>query len=222
VSDHPETEVANLVRALTKVERREISDKRMIGAAMKLIAEKGVARTTLAEVGLASGYSRGLPVARFGSKLGLIETIVDFVDDNFAAVSPELTGNLRGIQAAHARIAAHIEAGTKSPIAAWVICHLYGEATSGFPELRPRMHALSESFAKGFETHLVEAQQDGEIAPDVDCKLIATIFVGIVRGIFVEWMLSDKKMDMKSVLPLIQNVTDGLLPVSSTPRNGAL
>lgn len=200
-----------LVHALTKAERREASDSRMISAAMKLIAEKGITRTSLAEVGIAAGYSRGLPVARFGSKLGLIEAIVDFVDDNFAAISPEQTEGLRGLQAVQARIAAHVENGTKSPVAAWVICHLYGEATSGHPELKPRMRTLSETFADGFEKHLLEARQDGEIAPDVDCKFTAAILVGVVRGIFVEWMLSDTKMNIKAITPLVQKMVRAVL-----------
>ena len=59
------------VTGLTQDERAARSDARMGDAAVSLICERGAAGTTLTDVGMRAGYSRGLASARFGSKAGL-------------------------------------------------------------------------------------------------------------------------------------------------------
>lgn len=65
----------------SQAERRAESDRRMMLAALKLIAEKGSTGISMAEVGLAAGYSSGLPAARYGSKLAMLEAVVDFSEN---------------------------------------------------------------------------------------------------------------------------------------------
>ena len=45
----------------TQAERRAESDSRMLRAATQLIAKHGSAGVSLAKIGVAAGYSRGLP-----------------------------------------------------------------------------------------------------------------------------------------------------------------
>jgi len=178
----------------------------MIVAAMGLIAEKGVARTTLADVGVAAGYSRGLPVERFGSKLGLLNAMIDSADAWFAEQAPMQVGSLRGLAAVRARIAAHVEGGLKSPIGARFVHYMYVDAAYGVTELRPRMQALMGAFAAGFQKHLVEARDAGEIAPDADCEKLAAVIVAMVRGVFVEWVLTEGATDLRALSPLMQEM----------------
>ena len=53
---------------LTQAERTEISDQRMFDATVQLVVEHGPAGTSLKDVGVLAGYSRGLASHRFGSK----------------------------------------------------------------------------------------------------------------------------------------------------------
>ena len=52
---------------LTQVERKEISDAKMLEAAVDLIVERGAGLVTLKDVGEKAGYSRGLAGYRFES-----------------------------------------------------------------------------------------------------------------------------------------------------------
>jgi AcrR family transcriptional regulator len=52
--------------------RRDEAEQRLLAAAVRLVAEQGLERITLADVGAAAGYSRGLPAHYFGSKAGLV------------------------------------------------------------------------------------------------------------------------------------------------------
>ena len=68
------------VQRRPQAERRAESDRRMMRAALKLIAEKGSSGISMAQIGLEAGYSRGLPAERFGNKVALLEAVVDFSD----------------------------------------------------------------------------------------------------------------------------------------------
>ena len=52
-------------KRLTQAERTEISDNRMLEAAVSLIVDYGPSATSLKEIGLRAGYSRGLAGQRF-------------------------------------------------------------------------------------------------------------------------------------------------------------
>ena len=67
----------------TQVERRTEAEARLLTTARQLIARRGWAGTTLAEVGEAAGYSRGLAGHYFGSKTGLLRAITQQINNNF-------------------------------------------------------------------------------------------------------------------------------------------
>ena len=60
------TSTARPVRR-THAQRREQAEQRLLEAALGIVAQRGSIRMTLAEIGEAAGYSRGLPAHRFGS-----------------------------------------------------------------------------------------------------------------------------------------------------------
>ena len=45
----------------SQAQRRDEAERRLLSAAVRLVGERGLERITLAEVGEAAGYSRGLP-----------------------------------------------------------------------------------------------------------------------------------------------------------------
>ena len=74
---------------LTQVERKEISDAKMLEAAVDLIVERGTGQATLKDVGEKAGYSRGLAGYRFGNKEGLFDFVLRSVGDEWLALAPE-------------------------------------------------------------------------------------------------------------------------------------
>src|SRR4051812_32872909 len=67
----------------TQAERSALSEKLIMRAATKLIGRNGYTKTTLAEIGREAGYSAGLVSHRFGSKEGLLRTLVDHIRTRF-------------------------------------------------------------------------------------------------------------------------------------------
>src|SRR5690606_32978246 len=72
------------VRRRTQAERREEAEQRILEAALEIVARRGSVRMTLAEVGEAAGYSRGLPAQRFGNKAGLLRALAASIGTRFA------------------------------------------------------------------------------------------------------------------------------------------
>lgn len=63
-------------RRLTQVERRDRSERELIAAAIKVVADQGVAAATFEVIAREAGFSRGLVTQRFGSKDGLIRSLI--------------------------------------------------------------------------------------------------------------------------------------------------
>jgi AcrR family transcriptional regulator len=60
----------------TQAERRELAEQRVIETAVALIAEHGTRAATLARVGEAAGYSRGIVTHHFGTRDHLLRKVV--------------------------------------------------------------------------------------------------------------------------------------------------
>ncbi len=161
----------------------------MLRSAMEIIAEKGATGATLAEIGVAAGYSRGLPVERFGSKLGLLNALMDFMEDWFARRVQKAVEGKSGMAAVRARINAHIDSACESPPATAALYSIFVDSICALPELQPRTQSMSESYHRGFRQHLEEARRDGELRRDVDCGKAACVIVGVLRGLIIQSLL---------------------------------
>lgn len=84
---------------LTQAERAEISDNRMLDAAVDLISTLGPAATSLKEVGMRAGYSRGLAGQRFGSKDNLFAFVLRSVGEVWLGHLKQATSSETGLAA---------------------------------------------------------------------------------------------------------------------------
>src|SRR5690606_8889440 len=98
----------------TNEERRCESDKRLLDAGLKLVAQKGAAGATLAEIGVLAGYSRSLPLERFGSKVKFLTALIDRTESWFNQRAFTDVEGKEGLEALLARIEAHMMAAAAS------------------------------------------------------------------------------------------------------------
>lgn len=63
-------------KRLTQAERRDRSERELLGAAIRIVAAQGVSAATFDAIGREAGFSRGLVTQRFGSKEGLIRALI--------------------------------------------------------------------------------------------------------------------------------------------------
>ncbi|MET0276038.1 MAG: helix-turn-helix domain-containing protein, partial [Acidimicrobiia bacterium] len=138
-------------RATRQRDRSEHSTNAMLDAAMALIVEGGFAALTFVSIGERAGYSRGLVTARFGSKEGLIEELIDRIVNtwNHRNVLPRTKGKpgLAGVEVLLDAIHRQAEA---DPRGLRVLYALMFEALGADEELRSRFAKFHEVMRTDF------------------------------------------------------------------------
>lgn len=179
-----------------QADRRAESDRRMIRAALRLLAVHGSAGVSMAQIGRAAGYSGGLPAVRFGSRTELLGAVVDSIEDWFNRAVARNLGDVRGLAAVRIRIATHFEGARETSMATVALYQLYVESLASVRDLRPRIADLGRAFRDGFVGHLKEARDLGEIDDSVDVERHATLIVAAMRGAVIQSLIDDGATDL--------------------------
>ena len=158
----------------------------MLRAATSLIGRKGTAGANLAQIGIDAGYSRGLPVQRFGTKLNLLEAVLDAIQDRFIEHVEQRVGDKRGCAALVERIRFQLEAVHDMPESAVALYQLIVDSTGSIPELKPRIAELHKVYRDNLRGYLLQAQDMGELRPDVDIEQSVRAISGTISGMSIQ------------------------------------
>ena len=193
---------------------------------MRLIARKGSAGTTLAEIGVAAGYSRGLPSERFGTKHALLDALIDRTEVAFQAQLAIDVGSKSGLAAVEARMEAHLNGAVRSPDGVRALYLIYMESLTVAPELHARIVAQGDAYREGFVRHLREARRAGEVRADTDLQLHATIILGALRGLLTQWLIDPAAIDVAAskgalIAFVRRSLTSGIAATGKRGRAGS-
>lgn len=180
-----------LPKRLTQAERREEAISRMIEATIQLIAENGYHGFSLADVGAAAGYSRGLPTHYFGRKEDLLGIVARSITDGFRWAQERPSQQERGLP----RIAAVIRNyghGTRT-VHSFVLGILIAEATI-HPVLRQTIADLNARALADIRHELEIGVKIGNIRPDLEIESQAKALFCFMRGL-VAFAASDPDFD---------------------------
>lgn len=169
-----------------KEQRRRISDRKMLRAATALIGTRGTAGANLAQIGIDAGYSRGLPVQRFGTKLNLLEAVLDAIEDRFMRHVEKRVGDKRGCAALTERIRLQLEAVRDMPESAVALYQLIVDSTGSIPELKPRIARLHRVYRDNLRLYMLQAQDMGELREDIDIEQSVRAISGTISGMSIQ------------------------------------
>ena len=200
-------------RRLTQAERTEISDNRMLDAAVELIVDRGPAATSLKEIGLMAGYSRGLAGQRFGSKDKLFAFVLRQVGENWLDHLKESTQNLSGLSAIHTALDEHYKFCVEAPDQVRAFYTLWFESVNAGSELAEiignihnRRHNDVRDWVLGTTTK-TRAQADD----------IAGQFCASVTGIVYFWLANPGELEQtRSLHENLKNTMTLLVDASSS------
>ncbi len=169
---------------LTHAQRTDLSDQRMLDAAIALIVERGTEKTTLKEVGERAGYSRGLAGYRFGSKAGLFEAIVRSVGEQWLTDLKRVTRGLSGLAAIEAAVDEHSRLCIQGadPVRAFYI--LWFEAIGVQSPVKQVISSIAERRSRDIVSWLGSADYLGPVPP----QAIAAQFNAAILGIVYHWL----------------------------------
>ena len=182
----------------TQAERRATAKRQLLLAALRLIAEKGVSRTTLAEIGEAAGYSRALPAAHFRDKTGLITALWEYVLHLFAQRSKRFAERRPGLDAVLGFAEIYLTRGDDDPYVFRASQILQMEALTNAPEIRESV-ARHNHDAEGFlRRHIGIGIRQGEIRAEADPAAQAIMIIAMLRGALSHWVI-DPKTDLEAL-----------------------
>ncbi len=182
--------VAAPTSKLTQVERSALSDARMADAAVALICERGAAATTLKDVGVRAGYSRGLASYRFGSKVGLWSFLVRTIGEEWLAELNEAVAGTCGLETIHAAVDAHCRFLLESSERIRAFYVLWFDSVGPDETLREVMAGAHRRRRSDVEVWIASGLDARTIRPDVDVSGIAEQFCAAVIGIVYTWLVS--------------------------------
>ncbi|MGV0034933.1 MAG: TetR/AcrR family transcriptional regulator [Candidatus Azotimanducaceae bacterium WSBS_2022_MAG_OTU7] len=107
----------------------------MLEAVVELIVDRGPAATSLKEVGLKAGYSRGLAGQRFGSKDKLFAFVLRQVGDSWLAQLKQTTNQQTGLVAIQDALDEHYSFCVEAPNQMRAFYTLWFESVNAGSEL---------------------------------------------------------------------------------------
>jgi AcrR family transcriptional regulator len=182
----------------SQAERREEAETRLLQAAIAMVAERGLERLTLADVGEAAGYSRGLPAHYFGSKAGLIVTLAQRLVGGFGQALDRVERHPPGLERLIGIVRFYLDSARKDPVGAKALLVLLGDGLNN-DLVREPLAALNARSVKAFETNLAAAIEKSEARADIDVRAQAILILATLRGVVSQWQLAPGSIDLTRV-----------------------
>jgi AcrR family transcriptional regulator len=179
----------------TQAERRAETERRLLDAAMDLVAEGGVGAVTVAATGARAGYSRGIVNHHFGSRRALLDALAREVQGRFSPRRPTGPGHGRVLDLVDDYLATLEVRGHDSR----VFLVLWTAAISSDPDLGPIFAERDEVFRRGMADALRAGVADGSIGADVDPVAAGAALVGLLRGVGLQRLLAPEAIDLEAL-----------------------
>jgi AcrR family transcriptional regulator len=203
----------------TQQERRLEAETKLLATARELIARRGWAGTTLADVGLTAGYSRGLAAHYFGSKAGLLREITRQINNSFFEQVYAAQPSQSGLEALLSFVSVYL--GRKDP--SWTntraLLLLMTEALLNDSENADLMVEYNRSVLEYLRNHIHAGIEKGEIDPSISPGVGAEAILGMLRGMMLQRLVQSSDIGapkMRDQLLLLLRRALGVTSESAT------
>jgi AcrR family transcriptional regulator len=195
----------------TQVQRRAESEQRLLEAFAELIVEKGVAQTSLADIGRRAGYSNTLVHHLFGSKAALVDRLTETVEQFALRMGQDANDENSGSATLLAVVRGYLGmvAGEANPFGR-VLAVLSAEAVSGTDELRQWRRRWDHKMHGMFADVIRSGIADGSVSSRRNPDELAVFVVGVLRGVALE-LLVDNSLGLSAAQSLVTDVVESLL-----------
>ncbi len=198
----------------TKQEAAETRDS-LLDTAEKLFLEKGVSRTSLADIADAANVTRGAIYWHFKNKADVFEAMMERMtlpmEEMVARAGDNaITDPLVIVRNCALTVLERLAADPQYQRVLEICCYKV-EYVDEMEQLRARhIECRSECLAK-IEQGLRQASKKGLLAPGVNPRLAAVGLHALVDGLMLNWVLDPKYLSLaKAAKPLIDGYIDGL------------
>jgi AcrR family transcriptional regulator len=206
------SEAASSTR-LTQADRSALSERRTLEAAVALMGERGYEKTTLAAIGEAAGYSRGLPTHLFGSKADLFARVIRWISDKMRQEVEPAVRKRGGVDALCAFVDAHREFADQHPGMTRALYVLWFQSLITDSPMRDAAIDDLLGHRDRIRRILEEGIAAGTVRPDADADAEAIQFCGALFGLGLQWLMDPTNPQMEGIHQRFkQKLQDTLLP----------
>jgi AcrR family transcriptional regulator len=182
---------------LTQAERSARTRRRILRAALDLVADNGFERASLAAIGARAGYSRGIVTSCFGTKADLLATVLQDMLERWGhrSLRPAVGGQV-GAAALCAAIDAVRDQARNHPVELKAFFLLLFEAIGPLPAMKPRFAEVHRLQREGIAAWIRAGIAAGSVRADVDAEAQAALFLSVFRGAVYQWLLDPEHIDL--------------------------
>lgn len=184
-------------RPSRQAERSMLSTEALLDAAVGLVVEGGSAALTFTAIAKRAGFSRGLVTARFGSKQGLVDALIQRVWGRLRdsdAVPMARHGS--GLEELLVLVRALRNQARDQPRDMQAMFVLMFEAPGSDAALGPRVVEFHQAMRNDIAAAVARGIKDESIRPSAVPESVAVLLVGALRGISYQWVLEPFSFDL--------------------------
>ncbi|MEJ8573802.1 TetR/AcrR family transcriptional regulator [Microbaculum marinum] len=186
----------------TQQQRRERTERKVIAAATALIAERGSRALTLAAVGEAAGYSRGIVTHHFGNRENLLRAVMRDAQTFELPASAEHAGDWLA-----KTVRAYLKNITDKRPAARAFLQMWGEAIAADPVLAPLYAEQDARFRRLLADKVRDGIRDGSVRADADPEALAVSLLGLLRGIALQLISTPPPPRVEAIIEEAERAT---------------
>lgn len=192
------------------VDKKEKKDQ-IILSAIKVFVEKGFEKTTVNDIAQAVGIGKGTIYEYFKSKEEIIDYsfqyFINAMDINFERILLSKTKAKEKLVQIFRSIIGFVNPDSEPLIK--LMMNFWGEAMRSqdakniiFNDMKKYYH----SYRSIFSDIVVEGMEDGSFKKNIDPNHFASIIVGMLDGIFVQWILDKNEVKINALFSTINSV----------------
>ena len=180
-------------------ERRADAEARLLAAAKLLLARKGWVGMTLADVGEAAGYSRGLAAHHFGNKAGLLRALTQHINSSFMDAMQAAPARTSGLDAILGYVSVYLGRNDPRWTNTRTLLLLLAEASLEGSETGALLAEYNRTMFAYLEDNIRAGIRKGEIRKSIAPTIGAEFVVGALRGMMLQRLLKGSTVDTRAM-----------------------
>ncbi|MYM63453.1 TetR/AcrR family transcriptional regulator [Pseudomaricurvus sp. HS19] len=202
----------------TQAERSAQSDSQMFETAVRLIVDRGPSKTTLTDIGVLAGYSRGLAAYRYGTKDVFFKALIEHLNDLWVAELDRTVKPLRGIGRTAAAVTALQNFVRSHPDHLRAMYKLYYDSIDHHSETTQKLDELQTIQRTLAAQWLQEGLDSGQVVTDFTPEDYAEQYCSLVFGAIYQWLVNPEKIDLHKLLENCKRTLALMVPDASQPK----